>query len=182
MHVEINEKNIDRYNMAELTGNTREFLLSQAADAAASGTVLSCKVPDDQAAAFNVFEEFESEHVDPRRLRGCGYEEKEDVDGNKHLVCVLHGKTSHHDLKADPHAPCLQVDPVARPTQEQLNEGLKALTKTCVYNKLEDPVEGTVYLCAVHGQPSKYDVTRLPNMPCLLIEPRRLDEGDPHRP
>lgn len=181
MHVEVNETNIDRYNLVELTGNSREFMLSKAADAAEKGFTISCNVPDEKVAKFNVFEEFESDMVDPRRLKGCGYEARLDTEGATHMVCVLHGKTTRHDLSKDPNAPCVQVDPAMKPTDEQINEGLNNLKRTCVYNKMEDPIEGTVYLCAVHGARSKYDISRLANMPCLVIEPRTPAEGDPHR-
>lgn len=172
MQVEVNEANIDKFKLAELTGNTREFMLSAAADAAANGHILSCEVPDDQVLSHNVFDIYESEHVDPQRLNGCGYEKRMDEDDNEHWVCVVHGKTSRRDVLADPHAPCLQVDPNVVPTKEEALEGLKQMPKTCVYNKIQDPAKGTVHICAVHGKTSKYDINRLPNMPCLAIEPK----------
>ncbi len=182
MHVEINEANIDRFDLAGLTGNSREFLLSKAADAKVSGHTLSCNVPDDLVLEQNVFEVYESEQVDPRRIKGCGYEEREDVDGNKHMVCVMHGKTSRHSVAIDPHAPCLQVDPLSRPEPEAFEKAVETFAKECVYTKIEDPHTGTTYLCAVHGRPSKFDISRLPNMPCLYIDPQFPGNGDPSRP
>lgn len=172
MHVEVNEANIDKYNLVELTGESREKLLSAAAEAALSNMVFSCNVPDETVASHNVFEVFESEHVDPRRLNGCGYEKRMDVDDNEHWVCVVHGKVSRKDVLADPHAPCMQVDTDVVPTKEEFAQGLKQLPKTCVYNKIQDPVKGTVDICAVHGKVSKHDISRLPNMPCLAIDPK----------
>ena len=171
MHVEVNEANIDLYQLVTLTGNSREFLLSEAANAAANGHVLSVNVPDDQVIEQNVFDVYESEHVDPRRLNGCGYEIIPDVDGEEHLVCVVHGKTSRRDILADPHAPCIQVDPDERPSSEQLKDAANKTPTMCVYNRRDDPVNGVLYICAVHGRPSKHDISRVPSMPCLSVDP-----------
>lgn len=184
MQVEVNEANIDAFNLVERFGNTREFLLSQAADAATKGMVLSVDLPDELVLEQNVFQVYEGEHVDPRRLRGCGYEEREDTDGNKYMVCVMHGKTSRHDVVMDPWAPCIQIDPDTDliPEGEELEEVLDSMSKTCVYNKREDAINGTTYICAVHGRPSKHDISRLPNLPCLSVDPKVLGENDPHNP
>ena len=184
MHVEINEANIDKFNLVELSGETREFLLSQAADAAAADPphVLSCNVPDDLVLEQNVFDVYQGEHVDPARLKGCGYEKREVDGGDDIWVCIVHGKSSRYDVAADSHVPCLQVDPEVKPDAEEFKEALKGMSKTCVYNKIDNPRDGTTYICAVHGKTSKYDVTRLPNMPCQAIDPMTPAEGDPHRP
>lgn len=171
MQVEVTESNIDKFDLVNRFGNSREFLLNEAANAAAKGMVLSVELPDDVVLEQNVFEVFEGEHVDPRRLRGCGYEKKQDVDGVEHWVCVLHGKTSRYDVSADSHVPCIQVDPEVRPSEAEFNDALSKMDKTCVYNKIDDPNEGTVYICAVHGKTSKHDITRLPNLPCKAVDP-----------
>lgn len=176
MHVEINEANIDKYNLVELSGNSREHLLNEAANAKVKGHILSCNVPDELVLEQNVFDVYESEHVDPRRIHHCGYEEREDADGNKYMVCVLHNKTSRHDVSKEPEAPCLQVDPEVGPSAEEFKEALGQIGKTCVYNKTDDPKGGTRYICAVHGRPSKYDISRLPNMPCLSVDPKVAGE------
>lgn len=171
MQVEVNETNIDKFNLVELTGNAREDLLSRAAEASVEGYVLSCEVPDDQVLEQNVFEVYESEHVDPRRLNGCGYEQRQDFDGGLHWICVTHGKTSRRDVNADPHAPCIQVDPDVRPDAEEFKKAFSEVSDTCVYNKIDDPQEGTIYICVHHGQPSKHDISRVPSQPCLVIDP-----------
>lgn len=187
MHVEITEKNIDKYNLVELTGNSRESMLSAAADARVNGHTLSCNVPDELVETENVFDIYESEHVDPRRLQNCGYEERETTDGEKLMVCLLHGKTSRHDLNVNPNAPCLLMDP----EPQEVLDAMKALTEKptfapkigsiCTYQHRDD-IDGAVYVCKVHGRQSKYDVSRLPSAPCLSVEPRTSEEGDPHRP
>lgn len=192
MHVEINETNIDKFDLVGLTGNSREHLLNEAANAKTKGHVLSCNVPDNLVLEQNVFDVYEGEHVDPARLKGCGYEEREDTEGGKHMVCVMHNKVSRHSVAIDPHAPCLQVDPNPDdiPEGEELEDAIENMSQTCVYNKLDDPQTGTKYICAVHGRPSKFDISRLPNMPCLSVDPqgpgeekqKAWSEGDPHRP
>src|SRR6478609_2276690 len=92
MHVEVNEANIDRYKLVELTGNSREMMLSRAAEAKESGHILSVEVPDDQVLEQNVFDVYKEEHVDPRRLEeGCHYELA--LDGGD-MICVVHGQPS----------------------------------------------------------------------------------------
>lgn len=172
MHVELNETNIDKYKLVELTGNSREFLLNEAANAAVSGHIVSVNLPDDVVLEQNVFDVYESEHVDPRRLNHCGYEEREDTEGEKYMVCVLHNKTSRHDVLKEPEAACLQVDPEVKMSDDEFKDALSKMDKTCVYNKIDDPETGTRYICAVHGRPSKYDISRLPNMPCLSVDPK----------
>lgn len=180
MQVEVNEANIDKFKLVELTGNSREALLSRAAEASVEGYVLSCEVPDDQVLDQNVFDVYESEYVDPRRLNGCGYDTQEDTDGNKYQICVIHGKTSRHDVSVDPNAPCLVVDPDIKP--EQFKDALKEISETsCAYTKIHDPRDGMVHICAVHGKRSKHDIDRVPSMPCLAIDPMTPAEGDPHR-
>lgn len=171
MHVEVNEQNIDLYNLIELTGNSREEMLSRAAEAREQGHILSCDVPDNLVIKQNVFEVYESEHVDPKRLRGCGYEKREIAEGGEIWVCVMHGKSSRYDVSADSHLPCIQVDPEVQPDPEQFKEALKNLPKTCVYNEIDHP-SGKIHICAVHGEPSKFDIDRLPNMPCQAIDPK----------
>lgn len=189
MHVELNEKNIDKYNLVELTGNTREFMLSQAADARVNGHTISVNVPDELVETENVFDVYESEVVDPARLRHCGYEEREDTEGGKHYICLLHGKTSRHNLDEHPTAPCLVMDP----DPIQVLDAMKELTETktsppmgrlgsiCTYAKSEDPIEGTMYVCKIHGRQSKHDISRIPNQPCLAADPLTPEDKDPHR-
>jgi hypothetical protein len=177
MLVEVNEKNIDKYNLVELTGNSREDMLSAAAEARINGHNLSCNVPDDQVETENVFDIYESEPVDPRRLQGCGYEEREDNEGNKYQVCLLHGKTSRHDLNVNPNALCLLMDP----HPQEVLDAMKTLAEKpavapkigsiCTYDKKDSAQDGTTYVCKIHGRPSKHDISRLPNQPCLSVDP-----------
>lgn len=64
MHIEVTEESIDLFGMAELTGETKEFLLSKAAEAIANGHTLSIDVPIDR----NVFDERTAKPVDPEDL------------------------------------------------------------------------------------------------------------------
>lgn len=161
MQVEVNEANIDLYELVKLTGNTREFLLSQAADAKANGTVLSCNVPDDQVLEQNVFDVYKEEHVDPRRIEGCKYEES--MDGL--WVCVVHGRLSKYQVDDQSDKPCLEVEPKTE------SEGGSALTQPCNYSKVTDAIHGTTYFCLVHSRDSKYDIAQNPNMPCKAVDP-----------
>lgn len=188
MQVEVNETNIDLYGLVELSGNSREFLLNQAADASANGVVLSCNVPDDLVVEQNVFDVYESEHVDPKRLQTCGYEKAFDEDGVAYYVCVLHGKVSRHDTYANKGAPCMAVDP----HPNDVIQGLKQIVDTpkleskigsiCSYDKKDTSHDGTVYVCRIHGRPSKHDISRLPNQPCLSVDPYTPFEDDPTKP
>lgn len=186
MQVELNEKNIDKYNLVELTGNSREFMLSQAADARKNGHNISVNVPDEVVETENVFDIYESEHVDPRRLQHCGYEEVEDTDGNTHLVCLLHGKTSRHNLSEHPTAPCLVMDPnpmevmqaMQKLAEESSAPSTGRLGSICTYAKSEDPHQGTIYVCKIHGRQSKHDISRIPNQPCLKADPRTPEEEE----
>lgn len=189
MHVEITEKNIDKYKLDELSGETREFLLSQAAQARESGHTLSANVPDELVETENVFDIYDSEVVDPRRLQHCGYEDREDTEGKHYLICLLHGKTSRHDLSQNPSAPCLVVDPDPVEVFEAMREMTEKkpafapkIGSICTYKKKDDAVDGSVYVCQIHGRQSKHDISRLPNQPCLSVDPMTPAEGDPNRP
>lgn len=184
VNVEVNETNIDRYNMAERFGQTREELLSRAAEArkpqegAPDGFVLSVKIPREEAARFNVFENFRDEHVDASRITHCGYEKRELEEGGYVYVCLIHGKTSEFNVEENPEAPCIQVDPTVKPTKEQFD----MLKGGCRYERQHDAIEGTIYVCIIHGQQSKHDVTKGPKQPCLAVDPMTPAEGDPARP
>lgn len=60
MQVEVNEENIVRYNLVQLTGNTKEELLTAAKEAmnAEPSFVLYCRIPEpaDDVLHTNVFE------------------------------------------------------------------------------------------------------------------------------
>lgn len=69
MQVEINEQNIVKYNLVQLTGNTTEELMTAAAEAEANGYVLSCRIPDvDELLEHNVFESVNGDPVSPEDL------------------------------------------------------------------------------------------------------------------
>lgn len=55
MQVEVNEENIERFGLVELTGNSKEHLLAEANHAHAQGTILYCKIPD-ELIHLNAFE------------------------------------------------------------------------------------------------------------------------------
>jgi hypothetical protein len=166
--VEINETNIDRYNMAERFNQSREELLSRAAEATEQGFAVSAKIPRAEVDKFNVFDTFGTDEViDPARIKHCGYEKRELEGGGEVYVCLVHGKTSEYNVEKRPHAPCIQVDPDLKPTKEQMDTVLG-----CRYETKQDPFQGTIQVCIIHDQQSKHDVTRIPNMPCLEIDPR----------
>jgi len=163
MHVEVNEANIDLYKLVELTGNSREMMLSRAAEAKESGHILSVEVPDDQVLEQNVFDVYQEEHVDPRRLEeGCHYE-LGGIDGIP--VCIIHGQPSKYDVTQRPEAPCLAMEPLTVPTPDNFSG------KSCAYSKITDAIHGTTYICLVHGKTSKYDIAHNPGLPCLAVEP-----------
>lgn len=184
--VEVNETNIDRYNMTERFSMTREELLNRAAEAAKpqddspEGFVLSVKIPKEEVARFNVFENFRDEHVDASRITHCGYEKRELEDGGFAYVCILHGKVSNHDVEAEPTAPCIQVDPNVKPTKEQVEAKMQEVMG-CRYEGTLDGVRGTIYKCIIHDRESKHEVHSRSNAPCLAIDPMTPAEGDPHR-
>lgn len=184
MKVIINETNIDKFNLPEFTGETREFLLNEAAKAAASGLDLSVNLPDDVVLEHNVFDHYDGEPVDPRRLNVCNYEKRDLAEGGEVWVCMVHGKTSRYDVSADSHVPCIQAEAPASamPDVDAIEEAFQTMDVACTYTKSDDAVQGSVYICAVHNKPSKFDISRLPNMPCLAIEPTYPGEGNPHRP
>jgi hypothetical protein len=185
LKVYINETNIDKFDLTKVTGETREFLLNEAAKAAKAGLDLSVELPDDLVLEHNVFDHYDGEPVDPRRLNVCNYEKKEIEGGGEVWICMVHGKTSQYDVAADSHVPCIQVQPTreAVPDVDTIEEAFQTMDTPCVYTKADDAIDGTTWVCAVHGKPSKFDIGRLPNMPCLAIEPAYPGENsDPHRP
>jgi hypothetical protein len=161
MQVEVNEANIDRYELVKLTGNTREFLLSQAAEATANGTVLSCQVPDELVLEQNVFDVYQDEHVDPRRVEGCRYDQS--MDGV--WMCVVHGEPSKYEVDSTSEKPCYKIDPLTVPALDNFTG------KSCSYSKVTDAIQGTSYFCLIHGQSSKYDVANNPGLPCKAVDP-----------
>lgn len=185
--VEVNETNIDRYNMPARFNQSREDLLSRAAEArkpqegAPDGFTLSVKIPKEETAKFNVFENFRDEHVDASRITHCGYEKRELEDGGFAYVCILHGKISNYDVENRPLAPCIQVDPDVKPTKEQVKETIQEVLG-CRYESKLDGIRGTVYTCIIHDRESKHDVGTRSNSPCLAVDPLTPAEGDPHRP
>lgn len=58
MQVEVNEENIVRYNLVQLTGNSKEELLTAAKQAEENGYVLTCRIPEpaDDVLQMNIFE------------------------------------------------------------------------------------------------------------------------------
>lgn len=184
--VELNETNIDRYGMEERFNQSRPELLSRAAEATQSGHVATAKIPKtevdliDQAGGYNVFENFRDEHLDASRIKHCGYEKRELEDGGFIYVCILHGKTSNYDVENRPLAPCIQVDPDVKPTQEQVKEQMQAALG-CRYEKKLDGIRGTTRVCIIHDRESKHNLFKNPQAPCLSVDPLTPEEGDPHR-
>ncbi len=61
MDVEVNEENIDLFALVMMTGNSREEMLSRAAEASVNGYILSVNIPDDQLHQ-NVFDNYISQY------------------------------------------------------------------------------------------------------------------------
>jgi hypothetical protein len=55
MNVEVNEQNIIKFGLVQLTGNSVEVLLTRAKEARESGYILTVELPDDQI-PVNVFD------------------------------------------------------------------------------------------------------------------------------
>ena len=69
LHVEVNEKNIARFDLVKLTGNTKEELLNHAEEASKSGYILTCRIPmPEDPIEVNVFEAFEAEDVEIKNV------------------------------------------------------------------------------------------------------------------
>jgi hypothetical protein len=190
--IEVNETNIDRYNMEERFNQPRTELLSRAYEArkpvegAPAGFSLSVKIPKtevdaiDKAGEFNVFENFRDEHLDAGRIRHCGYEQRELEEGGFAYVCIIHGKISNYDVENRPTAPCIQVDPDVKPTKEQIRQTMQEALG-CRYERKLDGIRGTVYTCIIHDRESKHDISTTPNAACLAVDPLTPGDGDPHR-
>lgn len=164
MHVEVNEANIDRFGLVEFTGNSREEMLSRAAEAAEAGHVLSVDVPDDRVLEQNVFDVYESESVDVRRLK-CHYEKLSNDGGKTYVVmCTLHNEMSQYDVEADPDKPCLVVEPKNSEPQTDV--------RTCSYITTYNGLRGTVArTCFIHAKVSKHDLEANPDAPCIAVDP-----------
>lgn len=113
--VEVNEENIDRFGLVELTGNSRESMLNNAADAAAKGMVLAVTLPD-ELLELNIFDIAQSQ--EPAGVtdqftanKRCRYEMQVDYT-HEGWICIIHGRPSKHNVEADPQAACLAVDPL----------------------------------------------------------------------
>ena len=177
--IEVNETNIDRYDMESRFNQSRPELLSRAAEAKTEGYTVSVKIPKsevdaiDQAGGFNIFENFRDEHFDAQRIKHCGYEKREVDDGSVIYVCIIHGKTSNYDVENRPTAPCIQVDPDVKPSKEELEKVLG-----CRYDKKLDGIRGTIFVCQFHGRESKHDVKKFPQNPCLQIDPLTPEERE----
>lgn len=71
MQVEVNEENIVRFSLVQLTGNSKEALLEAAARAVEEGYVLTCRIPDatDDVLQMNIFEAADGEVVSDEKLQ-----------------------------------------------------------------------------------------------------------------
>ncbi len=110
MDVEVNEENIDLFALAKLTGNTREEMLSQAADAAEAGYILSVNIPDTEL-HHNVFENYVATVVGGQENVRCRYELKDTIIGQI-WTCIIHMHASKHNVDEASDKPCLKIDPV----------------------------------------------------------------------
>ena len=68
MQVEVNEHNIIKFGLVQLTGNSVEVLLTRAKEAEAAGYVLAVEIPDDQV-RMNMFDVGRGAPVDEDVLR-----------------------------------------------------------------------------------------------------------------
>jgi len=98
MHVEVNETNIDKYGLVQLTDNPRTELLSRAAEAAENGFVLTVDIPDGQVIEQNVFDSAEKIDFEPT-LDICIYTVVADRDGGHKALCVVHNQVSPYTVE-----------------------------------------------------------------------------------
>lgn len=68
MQIEVNQENIIKFNLVQMTGNSVEVLLQRAEEARQSGYVLAVQIPDDLI-HMNVFDAAGSQAVDEEELR-----------------------------------------------------------------------------------------------------------------
>lgn len=112
--IEVNETNIDLFGLVEMTENSRETLLNEAANARMKGMTLTVNVPDDLI-HLNIFDMAEDEPAPIADALAqndrCRYERKWTDEVGDIWVCIIHGNNSKHDVLLDPKAPCLMVDP-----------------------------------------------------------------------
>lgn len=122
MRVEVNETNIDLFQLELLTGNSREDMLNAAAEAAREGYTLSCQIPDSsEEIKFNAFEHLDSTPAPKVEVSdqvntysdGCRYEQRRVLDGGeKTWICIIHHTNSRHEvIDETSRVPCLFLDP-----------------------------------------------------------------------
>lgn len=165
MQVEVNETNIDKFGLVALTENSRETLLSRAAEATEQGYVLSVNVPDDHLIELNIFDVVEGQPVEnPENLGQCRYANRwNNQAGESVMVCIVHDQPSKYTVvSGDSELPCLAVEPHTIPKFDQ------EAGNPCIYTTMSGSHE---LVCVVHGEPSKYDVRHQPGMPCKAVDP-----------
>lgn len=115
-HIEVNEENIDRFALSELTGNSREEMLNMAADAAVKGYVFSVKVPD-ELIHMNIFDAAQEEKSPVADAlvpnNRCRYElrvvREKYRDDTTRYFCIIHNRETHGDPEQDPQVSCMAV-------------------------------------------------------------------------
>lgn len=88
MQVEVNEENIVKYNLVQLTGNSAETLLTAAAEAKKNGYELTCRIPDDDL-HINVFEAAGATSVSEEQLKH--WQEQENI--------IVEGQRQRHEIR-----------------------------------------------------------------------------------
>jgi hypothetical protein len=70
MNVEVTEENILKYDLVQLTGNSKEALLQAAKEALESGYTLTCRIPDpvDDVLHMNIFQHGDGVEVSDEEL------------------------------------------------------------------------------------------------------------------
>lgn len=170
MQVEVNETNIDKFGLVALTENSREELLSHAAEASTHGFALTVEVPDDHLIELNIFDVVEGQPVEnPENLGKCRYANRwNNKVGESVMVCIVHDQPSKYTVvSGDSTLPCLAVEPHSIPKFD------KEAGSSCIYTNVAGSRE---LICVIHGEGSKYDVRHHPGMPCKKIDPVQENE------
>lgn len=120
-YVELNEVNIDLYNLVELTGNSKKAMLEKAREAAETGHILSVNVPDEMIIEQNIFEQFPAEVIDEViTVEQVPHEEEQypcifttivDPHQGSIEICVLHGQPSSRPVTPGSNVPCQALLP-----------------------------------------------------------------------
>jgi hypothetical protein len=133
LRVVITPQNIDEYGLDYITGNTREDLITEAAEMREKGYDMFVNIPDamggdkDAPTERNVFEYYTTGVPDSGEVThsqestnlidqtyiptSCNYRHIVIGNGELKWICNIHDVPSKHLINPGSHAPCLAIDP-----------------------------------------------------------------------